>query len=479
MPKIIALILAGTLAASAALAAGPRPIIPMPPGAIALSPGDDVQKAVGSNPALSTFFFKSGVYRLQSIHPKDGDTFIGDGGTVLSGAKLLTEFDREGSLYVARNQPANPDTQIHGECRKGYPRCGYPQDLYFDGLPLRAVAKKEKVKPGRFFYDYDGEAIYFADDPAGHVVEVSYSPFAFSGGRKVSIFNITVEKYACADQQGAIGNHGEGKNWRIHDSESRWNHGVGIVLPPDSETLRNYVHHNGEMGFGSGAGSGAFEDNEIAFNVWNGTDCGWECGGVKWAEVTEWIVTGNYVHDNQGPGLWADIDSRQMLFDSNRIEDNLLAGISYEISSNAIISNNIFRRNGAKRFGWGWFGQIQIQNSRGVEVHGNTLELDPVRGGNGIMIIQQNRGHKHMPSGNTIHDNDITMAGGEGAVAGWFADYKPHKFAASNHFDSNHYHVYDTGGPFWAPNEWVGFADWQATGQDPNGTLDSVVAPGR
>ena len=55
----------------------------------------------------------------------------------------------DGALYVARNQPIDPDTMVHGECRRGFPRCGYPQDLYFDGRPLRAVAKKAKVKPGR------------------------------------------------------------------------------------------------------------------------------------------------------------------------------------------------------------------------------------------------------------------------------------------------------------------------------------------
>ena len=90
--------------------------------------------------------------------------------------------------------------------------------------------------------------------------------------------------------------------WEITDNEVRWNHGVGIAIPPGSETMRNFVHHNGELGLGAGAGSGAFEDNEIAFNVWNGTDCNWECGGVKWAAVTEWFVTGNYVHGGHRDG---------------------------------------------------------------------------------------------------------------------------------------------------------------------------------
>jgi hypothetical protein len=102
--------------------------------------------------------------------------------------------------------------------------------------------------------------------------------------------------------------------------------------------------------------------------------------------------------------------------------------------------------------------------------------LDGQRGGNGIVIIQQNRGHDHLPKGNSIHHNDITMAGGDGALAGWFADFKPNEFAGSNRFDKNHYHVYAPDGAFWSANALSSFADWQATGQDTNSTVDSNVS---
>ncbi len=119
---------------------------------------------------------------------------------------------------------------------------------------------------------------------------------------------------------------------------------------------------------------------------------------------------------------------------------------------------------------------MQIQNSSAVQVERNKIELDRRRGGNGIVIVQQNRGRGHMPEGNSITDNDITMKGGEGAIAGWFADYKPRKFAGTNSFDRNRYHVYAPDGDFWAPNEWTSFAAWQATGQDAHSTVD-MAAP--
>ena len=46
----------------------------------------------------------------------------------------------------------------------------------------------------------------------------------------------------------------------IRDSEARPNHGAGIEMPPDSNLLHNFVHDNGEMGIGAGAGSGAIQD---------------------------------------------------------------------------------------------------------------------------------------------------------------------------------------------------------------------------
>ncbi|MBV9991284.1 MAG: right-handed parallel beta-helix repeat-containing protein [Alphaproteobacteria bacterium] len=443
--------------------------------AVVLSPADDLRLAVEAHPQATTFRLKPGLYRLQSVAPKDRDVFIGDDGAVMSGARLLETFERDGDLYVARDQPVDPNAMVHGECRRNFPRCGHPQDLYFDGKPLRAVAKKSELGPGRFFYDYRHAAVYFADDPAGRTVELSVTPFAFGGhGRDVTIENVTVEKYACADQQGAIGDQGQGHSWTIRDSEVRLNHGVGIIMPPGSSVLHDFVHDNGEMGIGDGGGSGAIQDSEIASNVWNGTDCNWECGGVKWSGVTEWIVTGNDVHDNQGPGLWADIDSQQMLIDGNRIERNLLAGVSIEISNNAIVSNNVFTGNGARRFHWGWYGQVQIQNSHAVQVEDNTLVLDPRRGGNGIVVIQQDRGARHMPKDNRITGNDVTLAAGDGVVAGWFADYRPNAFAASNVFDDNRYHVAAPDGMFWAPNEWTTFAAWQATGQDVHSAVDGA-----
>ena len=73
------------------------------PPSQAISPGEDIQARVNAAPPGTTFLLTSGVHRLQSIVPRSGDEFVGQPGTVLSGALLLTTV-RSGSYWVAPNQ---------------------------------------------------------------------------------------------------------------------------------------------------------------------------------------------------------------------------------------------------------------------------------------------------------------------------------------------------------------------------------------
>ena len=47
-------------------------------------------------------------------------------------------------------------------------------------------------------------------------------------------------------------------------------------------------------------------NNEISFNGVAGYSSDWEAGGSKSWQTTKQTVTHNFVHDNRGPGLWAD-----------------------------------------------------------------------------------------------------------------------------------------------------------------------------
>ncbi len=95
------------------------------------------------------------------------------------------------------------------------------------------------------------------------------------------------------------------------------------------------------------------QGNEIAGNNtddWERPQPGCGCtGGGKFWETTGAVYPNNWVHDNHGPGLWADTNNIGFLFEGNYIRGNTAEGIVYETSYNAVIRDNTFARNGSSR----------------------------------------------------------------------------------------------------------------------------------
>ncbi len=117
--------------------------------------------------------------------------------------------------------------------------CVYPEDLYFDNVPLLHVASLGAVGPGTWYFDYPHQTIYFANNPSGHVVEASVTSTAFSGSASnVTISGLIVEKYAVPAQFGAIGDQYPGPNWIVTNNEVRLNHSGGIYLQAAAQPVR-------------------------------------------------------------------------------------------------------------------------------------------------------------------------------------------------------------------------------------------------
>jgi len=472
--------------------------ISLVPGAVVvLTPGTNLETAVAQQPAGTTFLLKAGLYRLQSVPPKNNDTFIGEPsvptaqgvGTVVSGAKVLTGFVSSGPYWVVKGQ-TQKESQ-YGPCAAAHPMCGYTDDLFLDNNVLTRVAALRGMTTGQWYFDTTGGNIYMADNPAGHTIETSITPVAFFGpARGVTISGLTVEKYACPAQFGAIGNQYPAPGWIVKSSEIRWNHGTGLSLNSDSQALNNFIHHNGQKGLGVGywevpATNVTVSGNEISFNNYAGFDPGWEAGGTKFWQTTNLVVTGNNVHDNLGSGLWTDTDNVNTIYDGNTVTNNQGPGIQHEVSFSAIIRNNTVEGNGPNPGNWLWQSQILIQNSQNVQVYNNTV-VATATNGNGIGVINQNRGsskHLGLPwaaINNYIHDNDVTYYAGSKATSGIVADYNASQaLNGTNRFDNNHYHVVmnPSHPQLWQWNRPVTWSDWQAAGQDVHGTVDAKIRP--
>ncbi|MBA2480469.1 MAG: right-handed parallel beta-helix repeat-containing protein [Planctomycetes bacterium] len=450
-----------------------------PSAEVILRPGNDIQAAVAANPPGTTFRIARGLYRHQEITPKDNDVFIGEPGAILSGARLLTAFVREGVYWVATGQ--TQQGQVHGDTEPGW-RSQYAEDLFIDDVALQHVPALSDVGPGKWFFDYAADKIYFANDPAGHRVETSVSRRAFAGGATgVTIRGLVIEKYAIPAQMGAIGDQYPSRSWTIIDNEVRWNHGTGINVSTGSVVRDNRVHHNGQKGIGAGGDDILIEGNEISFSNVAHFDSGWEAGGTKFANTARLTVRANYSHDNRGTGLWTDINNIDTLYERNVCADNFDAGIFHEISYRAIVRDNVVVGNGRAFDVWLWGAGILISTSRDVEIFGNTVDVAS-DGGNGIALIQQQRGDgaygPYVTANCRVHDNTVVfrgVAGQTGGVADWQWD---EFFAAGNTFDRNAYHVTDLAEDrFGWANAARTWTDFRTYGLEATGTIDTTLPP--
>jgi hypothetical protein len=453
--------------------AGPLLLVCRP--TLVLNPGDNLGARVAAQPPGTTFVFNPGIYRGASITARNGDTFQGQPGAILSGARVLNGFQQfqNGRWYL---DGQTSELSGHGGCApfegRSYSGCRHPEQLFLDGEPLWQVTSANQLAPGRWYFNYDIDRVVMVDDPTGRQVELSTTPIAFKGSaRNVTIDGLVIEKYANDAQRGAIHGDSGGSGWLIVDNEIRYNHGTGLRTHTDMVVRDNYVHHNGQIGVAGLGNRILIEGNEISYNGIAGFDPFWEAGGTKWVKTHDLVVRDNHVHHNLGRGIWTDIDNVDALIENNLAEFNDQGGIVHEIGYAAVIRNNVARNNGLAFDVWVWGAQILVQNSSDTVVTGNTVTVSAA-GGDGIAVINQNRGSG--PNGPyrsrnvTVEGNEITYLGN----VGWsgVADDTSGRPACGdgydNVFQSNTYHLGSTDTQHWfwcVPLDWSGL---QAIGHE-------------
>jgi hypothetical protein len=445
-----------------------------PSNAIALKPGDNIAEIVRNAPAGATFNLQPGLYRLQSAQPKDRQRFIANGNVVFNGAVVLADWRRQNGVWTA----VGPESRRYqsGFCNKETPLCTHREDLFVDGALYKKVASLEELAPGKW-YD-DGVKVHISDDPTRKQVELSVMPFAFSSEAEgVVLQGIVIEKYASEAQYGAI-EIPKSRGWELKNVVARWNHGLGVRVGPGTRISGGSYSHNGQMGMGGGFGTGIVIENvEIAYNNYAGFDAGWEAGGTKFVGADGLVVRNSCVHNNDGPGLWTDIDNINIVFADNFVFENRGDGIKHEISYSAKIYGNTVARNGHEDLNWLWGSQILIQNSPDAEVFGNTVEVGSAYG-NGISVIHQDRGagrHGPWASKNTyVHQNTIIHLAANG-MNGMIADFEKEWFDndAANRFERNRYVVPSNDKPYFVvKGRGISFAELPQFGVEKGMTVE-------
>jgi parallel beta-helix repeat protein len=495
---------------------------------VIISPGTAIQPVIDANPAGTTFVLEPGLYRLpSSINPKSGDSFIGQtacappaascpaiitGGVVIG---PLATFD--GTNYKVTGQTQQGVQQYTNKCEPGWLGCFYPEDLFFDGVPLQHLysASLPTILTGQWWFDYTNHIIYFHDSPNGHKVETSVVPTVagspgWAGANNITFQHLTIEEFAAPLAQGAIdptsaggANPNESLNWVVENCELLLNHGLGVHINYGIQVLNSYVHNNGQMGIGGGTGSGTVQSgvvlsgNTVTYNNYANVIPGFGAGGIKFGTTLGVVVRGNTVTNNAGAGIHFDVDSRSPLIDGNTVTDNVGgSGIVYEVSlASALVRNNILQRNGATGAFSGPGYNLQSANSTGVEAYCNLMEMGNLSGENGFVVNASGRGSDPNPpyeyltsTGNYFHHNTVIWNSGATGIVGSVqgdATNQPNFFADNTPPDYNTYHLpslsatdfqYDSNDS--GANTRKTFAEYQSAGADVNGTADTNYTSG-
>lgn len=181
--------------------------------------------------------------------------------------------------------------------------------------------------------------------------------YAFTGyAIDVVVKNLTIQNFGVPREthdEGVV-NHNAATSWTIEANTIRNNSGAGLMVGSRNVVRGNCLQANGQYGFSAynpgKVASIVVERNEIAGNNtddWEVVRPGCGCtGGGKFWSVAGAVVRGNWIHDNNGPGIWADTNNTAFAIEGNYIAGNFAEGIVYETSYNASIRGNTFVRNG-------------------------------------------------------------------------------------------------------------------------------------
>jgi len=291
------------------------------------------------------------------VRPENGPVVISGAnvidGWVPAGAGLFEQTVDEYPLSLSESTPPGPD---------GPPRSGLTirrEIVAVNGVNLEQVLSRgaQSAGDGTFFVGSDGLVTISPPDGTldGAVVEVGLRDFAW---RQNNVNNMTIEgiefRHAVtpwANAQAAVVIGGS-NNAVIDGATIHWNNADGLFVgASDNITVANTVaNDNGKGGMGTWRlRQGTITDSETSRNNWRGELGGYFSWWVsnKFTYSRGLSILNHVANENQGRGLWLDLDNEDVLIDNVTVEDNRTDGLFIEVSQGPItVSNSRFADNG-------------------------------------------------------------------------------------------------------------------------------------
>lgn len=381
-------------------------------------PPGSLQSLIDAAPSGAEIVVPSGTYRESVVI--DRPLTLRGPDAEIRGSDPWDEWRSNGSRWISAE--AVPEFQTGARCVEA--RCDWPEQVFIDGASRLQV--EARPGPGEFALDGDRH-IVLGDDPTGHLVEVTVRPFWMEiDGPDVTIDGFTMRHAATPSQFGGLQARDGADRLTVRNVTLSDTHAALISFQDvsDASLLDSLVERGGQLGIQSG-GDGTtnltIRGNVVRGNNTEGFDPEWEAGGMKITQAIGLRVTDNDVEDNLGPGIWCDIDCRDIVIAENRVTGNSGNGIFFEISQGADIVGNRIAENGWAAPTWGWGAGVLISSSSGATVRDNDLAWNA----DGITVISQERGRDEIDRvfGTTIRDNWVFSDAAGGYLLAWLEDW--------------------------------------------------------
>jgi hypothetical protein len=309
----------------------------------------------------------------------------------------------------------------------------------------------------------------------------SYVPRALDGGTGVVVRNMTFDKFADTIGGGTALRATNG--WLVDNISMQYNHGCALGVAGTAGTVvrNSRLHNNGQLGYCGSPRGALFLNNEVDHNNFLGIDAPWGGGGGKFTQSVNVTVANNNVHNNNGNGIWFDLDSTGATIKGNRATNNSGRygagnGITYESSCYGTIISNVSSGNG--------MAGIQLRASHHSTVGG--VGLGNAVAGNhiaGIRILVDRTGTQRncgaiTGSYNRIMNNSVSMP--KGSSLNGVLNWKP-GVARGNTFTGNDYHMPSGACSFrrwrWWDGSQIQSVPFWGTGKTWRGTFNQDLGP--
>ncbi|MFK7846877.1 MAG: right-handed parallel beta-helix repeat-containing protein [Rhodothermales bacterium] len=340
--------------------------------------------------------------------------------------------------------------------------------LIADDQMLQAVYTRADVKEGTFFLEGspDNPSTMFAmlpgnKNPNNALMQTSLLNHLFNPSNNepscrfgnvkgyYHVIGITFRHTANDGQMGAVCAGNEGSI--LENITVEWTNGSGFLISGNNHVVRGVrANHNGMSGIrGNICDNCLVEYSESKYNNWKGYKPFWESGGGKWLYTSNSTFRNLDFSENEGPGLWLDMDNFDNVIEQNTFDSNLGANLFLEWTTDrTLVRNNVLTR---ARYAWGSFyghGLLIHAANNNIVLHNTFMSNE----GGGMRIRADdrdkatgNRYYNNLFIANTLidwnsdrrsseisfeehaNDSDARSNKGEGNVF-WYRNYSTHEY---------------------------------------------------